>query len=180
MTDATSTVVPAITVVQSSSLWGDALVAAVVAGLVSLLVTVFDHGRARRDRLREQYADALRAYAAYREFPYVVRRRTDSGPAERVRISEAFREVQEQLTFAQAWMTLESEAVAREYRKLVDITRDVAGNAIRRAWELSPTTEDQQMNIPEYADDLKRLNAHEDAYIEAARRRLGFWAIFRG
>lgn len=180
MTEATGTVIPTISVVQSAGLLDQALVAAVVAGLVTLLITVFDHTRLRQDRLREQYAAAFRAYAAYREFPYVVRRRTDDGPTERIRISEALRDVQERLTFSCAWMTLESQEVARQYNRLVEATRDVAGNAMRRAWELPPITADQQMNIPEYAEDLKQLKALEDEYVAAARRRLGFWRAIRG
>lgn len=99
MGSATSTVVPGIASGLGASLLSSVVVAAIVAGIVSLVTVLMEHERARRDRLREQYAEAFRAYASYREFPYVVRRRTDNGGDERVRISEALREVQERLTF---------------------------------------------------------------------------------
>jgi len=180
MGSVTSTMIPVAASGLGASLITDVVVAALVAGIVSLVTVLMEHERARRDRLREHYADAFRAYASYREFPYVVRRRTDDGGAERVRISEAFREVQEQLTFWQAWMGLESAHVAREYRKLIDATRDIAGNAIRRAWELSPVMQDEDMNISDYAADLKQLVPMEAAYVEAARRRLSGWLPKRG
>jgi len=175
MESVTTTVSSGITPGLGVSLLSDVVVAAIVAGIVSLVTVLMAHERARRDRLREQYADAFRAYASYKEFPYVVRRRADGGVGEHVRISEAFRDVQERLTFWQAWMGLESAGVAREYRKLIDATRDIAGNAIRRAWELPPVTQDNDMNIADYAEDLKQLIPLEGAYVDAARKRLGGW-----
>lgn len=77
-------------------------------------------------------------------------------------------------------MGLESASVAHEYRKLIDATRDVAGNAIRRAWELPPATQDNDMNIPDYAEDLKQLAPLEKTYVEAARTRLSGWLSVRG
>ena len=181
MGSVTSTIVPVVAATGlGASLLTDVVIAALVAGIVSLVTVSMEHERARRDRLREQYADAFRAYASYREFPYVVRRRTDDGCAERVRISEAFRDVQERLTFWQAWMGLESAHVAREYRKLIDETRDIAGNAIRRAWELPPVTQDNEMNIADYAEYLKQLISLENAYVDAAHKRLSGWLPKRG
>ena len=175
MESVTTAVGSGITSGIGASLLSEVVVAAIVAGIVSLVTVLVAHERARRDRLREQYADAFRAYASYREFPYVVRRRVEDGAGEHVRISEAFRDVQERLTFWQAWMGLESAHVAREYRKLIDATRDIAGNAIRRAWELPPVTQDTDMNIADYAEDLKRLIPLENAYVDAARKRLSGW-----
>lgn len=180
MNSATSTVLPDVASGLGSLLLSDVVVAATVAGIVSVVVVLIEQERARRDRLREQYAEAFRAYASYREFPYVVRRRIDDSGAERVRISEALREIQERLTFWQAWMGLESASAAREYRKLIDATRDIAGNAMRRAWELPPVGQDREMNIPDYAEDLKQLTPLEKTYVDAAGTRLSGWLPRRG
>ena len=156
----------------NSGVWSDVVVAAVVAGTVSFVVMLADHRRAHVDRLRNQYADAFRAYAAYREFPYVIRRRGSDDSAERSRITEELRRVQEQLTFSVAWMELESPDVSRAYVKLVDQMRDVAGNEMRRAWELPAAEKGSDMNIASYQDDLKALRDAERAFLAAADKRL--------
>lgn len=156
----------------NSGVWSDVVVAAIVAGAVSFLVMLADHRRAHTDRLRNQYAEAFRAYAAYREFPYVIRRRGNDDAVERSRITEELRRVQEQLTFSLAWMELESPDVSRAYVKLVDQMRDIAGNEMRRAWELPYAATSGEMNVADYHEDLKTLKDAERAFLAAADRRL--------
>lgn len=156
----------------NSGVWSDVVVAALVAGAVSFVVMLADHRRAHVDRLRNQYAEAFRAYAAYREFPYVIRRRGSDDSAERSRITEELRHVQEQLTFSLAWMELESPDVSRAYARLVDQMRDVAGNEMRRAWELPPTENGGDMNVANYQEDLKALRDAERTFLAAADKRL--------
>ena len=103
------------------------VVVAAVSGaiaLISLWVNGIRQERARRQRL---YADALAALVAYREFAYVIRRRRAPMPgheeiagAERVRISEALREVQRDVEDHRAWTTTEPATnVATAYEALV-------------------------------------------------------------
>jgi len=60
------------------------------------MITLIVHGRrAERERLRELYAGGWAAVQAYKEMASAIRRRnTDAPAAERVRVSEAMREIQ--------------------------------------------------------------------------------------
>ncbi|MDZ4063478.1 MAG: hypothetical protein U1E22_02315 [Coriobacteriia bacterium] len=177
MSSMATTVTPTVSHALVAFTMSDVVVAALVAGLVSLITIVAEHSRARGDRLRVQYAEAFRAYAAYREFPYVIRRRCDDSGAERVRISTALQEVQSQLTFFESWIDLESPTVAKEYCALLRAMRSIAGTAMHRAWELRPAHEAEDMNIPDYAGDLGTLQPLEDRFVDAARKRLRWWRI---
>ena len=87
----------------ATSALGAAGISAGVSAAIGL-VTLWVAGiRAERARRRELYADALAGTMAYREFPYAIRRRRAEDPdrsGERVRISEAVREVQHDLSKA--------------------------------------------------------------------------------
>lgn len=179
MSEITTSVVTTMTQAGYASVWTDVVVAALVAGVMSFVLMIADHRREQRNRLRDQFAEAFRAYAAYREFPYAIRRRASDEPVERSRLADELRHVQEQLTFWMAWMEMESPSVSREYSRLVFDMRDVAGNAMRRAWEFVPTEKGRDMNIPDYADELAMLRDAEKDFIHAARRRLRPWAIGR-
>src|SRR5687767_13051208 len=81
-----------------------ALVAAVVSGVVAVTVALLNGwisgGRERKNRERTVFAEAFAACVAYREFPYVIRRRRwDDAASERVRISEQLRAVQERIAY---------------------------------------------------------------------------------
>lgn len=123
-----------------------------LAGAATLLAALVGHVvntmRARRDRWRDEFADALSAAVAYREFPYAVRRRRhDDPPAERVRLSEAMREVQQSLAYHSALIRTESAHVGASYDRLVRRTREVVGPQIHDAWQAPPTSNDVDMNI---------------------------------
>lgn len=158
--------------------------AAIIAGAASLLVlafTVWVAGQKDRDnRRRDTYSKAFAVVAAYKEFPYVVRRRR-SGPAsipadERIRISEDLRKVQEQLSYYSAWMATESARVAATYRHLVAETRRIAGGQIHNAWTEPPITADEAMNMPDIG--LGNLAASEAAYLDAVADHLS-WSPWR-
>jgi hypothetical protein len=138
-----------------------------VGSLMVLAATRAGEAKARR---REMFARAFAACQAYREFPYVVRRRGPSDPeAERLRISGELRQVQQELAFCVGWMTTESKALAKSYRELVDSVRAVAGGEIRRAWESEPAKSDREMNM---IVDLSGISAAEEAFLTAVRRHL--------
>jgi hypothetical protein len=140
-----------------------------VGSLVVLAATRAGEAKARR---REMFARAYAACQAYREFPYVVRRRGRSDPeAERLRISGELRRVQQELAFCVGWMTTESKAVSETYHEYVDAVRAVAGVEIRKAWESEPTGSDREMSM---VVDLSGINIAEETYLAAVRRHLSF------
>lgn len=154
------------------------VVVAIIAGAISLITlatnTLVAAVREQRNRRRETYASAFSAVTAYKEFPYVVRRRRGGTPEiaadERVRISEDLRKVQERLTYYGASMRTESPAVAAAYETLVADTRRIAGGQIRDAWMTTPASTDEQMNMPNLG--LGELKPSEDAYLAAVARHL--------
>jgi hypothetical protein len=69
------------------SLWQPAVVAAVVAGAISLLALWLSGRRARQDRQRQVFADGFGACVDYREFAFIVRRRLPDNGEDRIRIT---------------------------------------------------------------------------------------------
>lgn len=156
-----------------------AIIAAIVAAAVSLVALWINGVRQERQRRREFYAAALEATFAYREFAYAVRRRRHDQPeAERVRISEAMREVQRDIARHDALMRIERAAnVAAQYRALVVKTREVAGGYIRSAWESRPITGDGEMSISGL--DFSALDGFVTAFLEAVAEDLAWWRVWR-
>lgn len=173
--------------VAEASGWSAAAIAAVVAALVSgavSLTSLWINGvRAERSRRQQLYAEALAVIAAYKEFAYAVRRRRAPLPEkpeiagdERVRLSEALRDVQRELAYYEAWLKGESHhELAKAYSALAAETRTVAGGYMRDAWKRPPLDNDPGMNIPDI--DLSGLGSFEKAYVEEVGKALGFWNI---
>ncbi len=137
---------------------------------VGVLLTLWVNGRqARRERLRELYAGGWAAVQDYKEFAFAVRRRNlDDRAGERVRISEAMREVQRNLAFHEALIGRERPGrVAAEYRILVAKTREIAGAIIKRSWDDEPISSDKEMHAPQIAGELQALEQFEDGYMSA-------------
>lgn len=159
------------------------IIAAVVSAVIALLMLWVNGIRQERSRRQQLYADALAAVAAYREFPYVIRRRRAPTPAheevageERVRISEALREVQRDISSFSAWMKAEAVTdVSSKYDELVRETRRVAGGYMHEAWKTAPLDDDAGMNIP--GIDYDCLTQYETAYLDAVRAALTFRRI---
>ncbi len=165
-------------VMMAISAQGAALIGAGTAAIINLLGIVAIGVRQDRQRRRELYADALEATLAYREFAYAVpRRRFDAPSEERVRISEAMREVQRDLARADSLMKIErADAVQKAYSRLVAETRRVAGGYIRDAWERDPITADSEMNFAGGLD-FSAIDACEHAYLDAVREDLAWYRV---
>jgi hypothetical protein len=171
----------------SGSGWTAAAIATIVAALVSgaiSLCTFWATGvRREQERRRAFHAEALAALVSYREFAYVVRRRRAPVPGheeiageERVRISEALREVQKELAYFGAWLRSESNTeIADRYETLVGQTRIVAGGYMREGWKAEPLGDDAGMNIADI--DFASLGQYEVAYLDAVQDSLGFWQV---
>ncbi|MFG1672904.1 hypothetical protein [Micromonospora sp. NPDC049282] len=150
---------------------------AVFAAVLTACITVWTARRKSREeeraRQRDLFASAFQAYATYKEMPYAIRRRRhDDGAAERVRLSEATREIQSKLSYFTAWTAAESSTVGEAYTALVRELRKVAGGAMREAWQATPITEDPGMNIPPTVIDLSSLPPLETAFTDAVRAHL--------
>lgn len=156
-----------------------AFLAALITAAINLWLNRRKSREEERNRLRNSFAEAFATYSAYKEFPYVIRRRRADVPAEeRIRLSEALREIQASLAYHLAWTSLESETVGQAYTNLVHQVRRIAGTAMHEAWKALPTESDDAMNIPRSVIDLSSLTPHEAAYMNAVRahlRRLAPW-----
>lgn len=116
---------------------------------------------------------------AYQEFAYVVRRRNKDEPGEeRVRISEALREIQRDLNRFSSLMEIERDTnVAVWYRQLVQKTREIAGGSMRQASEDPPIDDDADMNIR--GVDLSAIDEYRTAYPDAVKNDLAWWNFWR-
>ena len=157
-----------------------ALIGAAAAAVINLLVLAAVGLREERRRRRDFYAAALEATLAYREFAYAIpRRRHDAAADERVRISEALRNVQRDLAQAESLMRVErATKVAAAYRQLLAKTREVAGGYMQNAWERDPITSDAEMNTGGGLD-FSRLDQFETAYLDAVEEDLQWHRFWR-
>ena len=149
----------------------------VAATLIGVIIKIwFQAYTEQLDRRRRLYAEALVACMEYREFPFVICRRDATQPhAERVRISEALRDVQKRINYHQAWLETESAEIAKAYNHLVTLSRALGGTEMQRLWQEKPIDQDRQMNI-KLKIDLKQLEDCDRLYIEAVNRHLlPFW-----
>jgi hypothetical protein len=152
------------TTITTTTLLTSAVVSAIVAGIVALATFALGGRRERKDRQRQVFADAYAATAAYREFPFMIRRRNANDDAgERVRLSNALSEVQQQLVQHQAVLRVEAPGVARSYTELVRKTRQVAGSYISDAWKRPPPADDTGVSIQDI--DLSALDEFDDVYL---------------
>lgn len=141
-----------------------AIAAALIAAFVGIVTLVANGRRARKDRQREVFAAAFGDIAAYKEFPYIVRRRRHDTPEEeRQRISGELSEVQRRLNHNRAVLKVEAPRVGSAYSRLVDETRRVAGAAIRDGWNLTPLTTDAQVHVRDV--DLTPIDPFEEAFL---------------
>lgn len=156
-----------------TSLLSAAVIAAVVGALVNLWLARRKGADEERARVRATFAEAYEAVAQYKEFPYAIRRRRDNDAAgERVRLSEALREVQARLSYYILWVKAESDDVGSAYEGLVSNLRRVAGMACHDAWEAEPAHSDSDMNIGPDVVNLQALSFYEQAYVQAVHKHL--------
>lgn len=147
--------------------------------LIGVLLTLLVNGyRANRERRRKLFAGGWAAIQSYKEMAFAVRRRSADDPAgERVRISEALREIQRDISFHEAMIGRDpSDNVSAAYRELVKKTREVAGGIIKRSWDESPIGSDREMHAPKIAAELRALRPFEDAYLDEVATALKVWS----
>jgi hypothetical protein len=151
-----------------TSLLSGAVIAAVIGAIVNTMLARRKSLEEERARVRTVFAEAFEAVAAYKEFPYAIRRRRADEPAqERERLSDELRKIQERLTYYVAWTLAESTTVGNAYGDLVAQLRSVAGGACREAWLAEPARTDSDMNIGADKVDLSSLTNLEKTYTDA-------------
>ena len=150
-----------------------AVFAAIIGAFVNIALARRKSLEEERSRVRTTFAEAFQAVAEYKEFPYVIRRRRSDAPAEeRVRISEAMRQVQAKLSYYVAWTKTESDDVGAAYEVLVTKLREIAGSACHEAWLAPPAHDDKAMNFAGGPVDLSALKPYETVFINAAQKHL--------
>ncbi len=123
------------------------VVAALIAGLVALIVMAVTQYQARQDVRRKDFAEALAAVERYAELPYRILRREDSTPEVRGRMADVVHGVQQDLLFHKSWVRIQSPRVAEVYDSLLRTTREEAGSAMSEAWKTAPIARDEDMPI---------------------------------
>lgn len=145
-----------------------AVMTALIGAIVNSVIARKKFLEEERTRVRATYAEAFEAVAAYKELPYAIRRRRhDQTEAERIRLSEDARQIQQRLSYYRAWTRAESSQVGQAYDALVSQLRATAGAACNQAWADAPVRTDAEMNIPSDKVDLRPITPYEDAYITA-------------
>lgn len=169
---------------NASSAWvTPTIVIAIVALAVSLATFFLSGRRARLDRQRQVFADAFEAVMEYREYPYIVRRRSLDEPAkERQRISGDLSRVQAKLNAFKARLLVEDRFVGERYGELVMKTKQIVGAMIKAGWDNEPVSADADMHAPAY--DFSELGPLDEAYLEAVADHLGWlsasaWRMLR-
>jgi hypothetical protein len=146
----------------SIGLWGPTLAVGILTAAVGLLTLAVNQIRARKDRQRELFADAFATVTEYREYPFIVRRRDQSG-SDKQAITSSLSAVQARLNQHAARLRVEAPRVGRAYAHLVRETRRVAGAEITRAWDLDPLPADGPMHVRDV--DLRELDAVDDIFL---------------
>ena len=165
---------PAAKAGSTSSAWvAPTIVISIVALAVSLATFFMAGRRARLDRQRQVFADALDAVMTYREYPFIVfRRNADDAAKERQRISSDLSELQAKLNSLKARLRVEDAFVGARYGDLVAATKRIAGPMITEAWNREPAPADKEVHNPGW--DFNALNSCDDAYLRAVADHLGW------
>lgn len=158
---------------MSGLILGLLLSGAMLAAIVNIVLTRRRSLEEERNRIRTTCAEAFEVVAAYKEFPYAIRRRRkDVACEERVRLSDELRHTQARLSYFTAWMRGEDAALAAAFDDLVSNLRRIAGAACHDAWLAPAADSDAAMNFRQGVVDLSGLTPSEDAYIAAVKTHL--------
>jgi len=165
-------------VATEPSLWESGLVAALIAAVVALGGFWWNTRATRLDRQRQLFAEAFGAVMEYREYPFIVRRRTSD--TDRDDITSGLSAVQANLNKYVALLRVESSEVGTHYQNLVAQTRRIAGSAIAAGWDRPVRDKGEQMHVQDV--DLSALDEIDEAFILAVKHHvdpLPSWAYRR-
>ena len=108
-----------------------ALIATAATVAVAILSVLTAYLASKRDRRRSLYADAVQAIAGWKEMLYRVRRRGDD---EGCKLVVSFHDLQDKLTYYQAWISADSKYMSRSYARLVRNIKGETEALITKAW----------------------------------------------
>jgi hypothetical protein len=134
--------------------------------IVAVLAALAAYLAAKREQRRSLYSEAVKAAVVWEEMLYRVRRRGEG--AERDLI-ERFHELQDNLTFYNAWVGSESKYMSRSYKKLTKGVKDATEGPIKVAWKEPPRA------IPGEAvdgDTHPDIDRHVEAFLADVRSHL--------
>ena len=160
----------------SESVW-TSLIAASISLAISLLAIVSRSIGESRARQRSLFAEAFASCVSYREFPFAIRRRRADKPGdERLRISEALREIQGKLAYYTAWIESESNWVGKHYEEMLKLTRSQAGSQMKEAWNADAANSDSDMNVR--GIDMSVYTPSDSRYVVSVRDHLSWWPVW--
>jgi hypothetical protein len=142
-------------------------------GLAGVALTLWVNGqRTERERRRASHSRAIEAVVAYLQMPYAIRRRRsepENASAERVRLTEAFRNVQKELASCEALMRTDRDSRVRDaYADLIEVLRRDAGAESSRSWKTSPITSDAEVGLQDVHDALARVRNEQRRFEQIA------------
>jgi hypothetical protein len=146
------------------------IVPVVVAGLTAVATMFVTRASAAADRRRDRYASAVETLAAWLEFPYRVRRRTDDAPATLSKLADLGHELQERLACHQAWIATEHPELANTYAATIDALSALIGPALNEAWEMSPCAKASDMNLGSWGPAPASQRALADLQVQIENR----------
>ncbi len=149
--------------------WVTPLVSVSVA-VVAALAAWFT---ARVSERRRLYAEAISAALLWVELLYRVRRRGSDNEEVCRSIVDRFHDTQEKITFYEAWVGSENEAMRLSYKNFTDGVKAATGELIREAWDDNP----RPLPGEGTEDDLhpERIDQITEVFLNDVRARLSPW-----
>jgi hypothetical protein len=122
-----------------------ALVGSAVTVVVALVSALTAYLATKRERRRILYSEAVQAIIGWTEMLYRVRRR---GADEARELVHTFHDLQDKLSYYEAWIGSESKYMSRSYSRLVRGVKFVTMPLIQKAWD-SPVRPEPGNSTPD-------------------------------
>jgi hypothetical protein len=149
------------------------LSAPIIAALGTIIVAILSALAAylanKRERRRRLYGEAIRAAVRWKEMLYRVRRRVK---ADEPALIQRFHDLQDDLSFYEAWVGAESKYMKASYDRFVASVKGATEELIRDAWATAPRARPTETPLDELHPDLAPL---VEAFLKDARSHLSPW-----
>ncbi len=145
------------------------IIAAVSTLAVAILSALAAYLANKRERRRTLYSEATKAAVAWKEMLYRVRRRGEKGESALI---ERFHDLQDDLSYYEAWVGAESRYMRRSYDRLVSKVKNETEDLIRTAWATRPRVNPTETPPDEVHPDLTR---HVEDFLRDVRSHLSPW-----
>jgi hypothetical protein len=137
--------------------------------IVAILSALTAYLASKRERRRSLYSEAVKVAVAWEEMLYRVRRRGEGAERELI---DRFHELQDNLSFYDAWVGSDSQYMSRSYRKLTRGVKTETEGLIKAAWK------EPIRPIPGDAQDCEthpNIGPFVDAFLTDVRSHLSPW-----